>query len=63
MYVVNGVTRGWNISVERVMRGGYEGYVGGNEIWKRRIEGAYGPMSRLVKVGKGSGGGISAIIV
>lgn len=31
------------MSVEKVTRGGRAGYCGGNEIWKRRIEGAYGP--------------------
>jgi hypothetical protein len=43
MYVVRGVTRGWKMSVLKVTRGGRSGYVGGKEIWKRRIDGAYGP--------------------
>lgn len=40
IYVVNGVIKGWNISVEKVTSGGREGYEGGKEIWKRSIEGA-----------------------
>ena len=44
IYVVRGVIKGWNMSVEKVTRGGREGYVGGKEMWKRRIAGAYGPV-------------------
>jgi hypothetical protein len=43
MYVVRGVIKGWNMSVEKVTSGGREGYVGGKDIWNRSIEGAYGP--------------------
>jgi hypothetical protein len=32
------------MSVLNVTRGGREGYVGGKEIWNRRIAGAYGPL-------------------
>jgi hypothetical protein len=37
------VINGWKISVLKVTRGGSAGYVCGNEIWKRRMAGAYGP--------------------
>ena len=40
MYVVRGVINGWNMSVEKVTSGGSAGYVGGKEIWKRKIAGA-----------------------
>jgi FKBP-type peptidyl-prolyl cis-trans isomerase len=32
MKVVNGVIKGWKISVEKMTRGGRMGYAGGNEI-------------------------------
>ncbi len=37
MYVVKGVISGWNMSVEKVTRGGRSGYESGKEIWKRRM--------------------------
>lgn len=37
MYVVSGVMRGWNISVEKVTSGGKEGKVSGKDIWNRRM--------------------------
>lgn len=40
---VNGASRGWKTSVENVMRGGIVGYAAGNDIWNRKIAGAYGP--------------------
>lgn len=43
MYVVRGVIKGWNTSVENVTRGGKSGYESGKEIWKRSIAFAYGP--------------------
>lgn len=32
------------MSVEKVTSGGRFGYVGGKEMWNRRIEGEYGPI-------------------
>lgn len=36
---------GWNMSVEKRIRGGSFGYVSGKEIWNRRTAAAYGPVS------------------
>lgn len=44
VYVVRGVSSGWKTSVEKVTRGGSVGYVAGNDIWKRKTAGAYGPV-------------------
>lgn len=45
MYVVKGVIKGWNMSVENRTSGGSFGYVSGNDIWNRKTAGAYGPRS------------------
>src|ERR1700712_3428408 len=43
VYVVKGVSNGWNISEENVINGAESGNRCGNDIWNLKIAGAYGP--------------------
>jgi hypothetical protein len=43
VYVVNGVSKGWNISEENVINGAESGKRWGNDIWNLKMAGAYGP--------------------
>ena len=40
---MRGVTKGWNISLMKVIDGATAGYLGGNPTRNLKIAGAYGP--------------------